>query len=100
MYSNSRRAVRNSGQQGEWFQIDTGVWQGRILSPIMLFLLVMDWILRRAADDSDCGIAWIDKKRLTDLDFPDDIALLDSTWKGMAELTKTSKIRQEWLDCA
>ena len=87
MYSNSRCAVRSNGQLGEWFQIETGVRQGCILSP-MLFLLVMDWIMRRAADDSNCGVDWIDNKRLTDLDFADDIALLGSTWKGMAELTK------------
>ena len=44
--------------------------------------------MRQAGDDSNCGVDWIDNKRLTDLDFADDIALLDSTWKGMAELTK------------
>jgi len=78
--------VQNNEEIGEWFQIVTGVRQGCILSPL-LFLLVMDWILRRATENNNCGIQWKDGKRLTDLDFADDIALLDDTWEGMRELT-------------
>jgi len=46
------------------------------------------WILRRATENNYCGIQWKDDKGLTDLDFADDIALLDDTWEGMRELTR------------
>jgi len=50
-YNNSRCAVRSNGQLGEWFQVVTGVRQGCILSPL-IFLMVMDWVLKRALDDN------------------------------------------------
>jgi hypothetical protein len=85
-YNNSRCAVRSNGQLGEWFQVVTGVQQGCILSPL-IFLLVMDWVLKRSLDDSKCGIQWVNGGQLTDLDFADDIAVMDDTWQGMAEMT-------------
>jgi hypothetical protein len=91
-YKDSRCAVRADGQVGEWFQIVTGVRQGCVLSPL-LFLLVMDWILKRAADNGTCGLEWEDGQRLADLDFADDIALLENSWTGMVELT--SRVEKE-----
>ena len=87
LYNNSRCAVRTDGVMGDWFQIVTGVRQGCILSPL-LFLLVMDWVLKRATYNCNCGIQWTNNGRLTDLDFADDIALVDDAWVGMRELTK------------
>jgi hypothetical protein len=59
----------------------------------MLFLLVMDCLLRSATDNSNCGIPRVNGGRFTDLDFADDIALRDNTWTGMARLT--SRIKTE-----
>ena len=70
---------------GEWFKIVTGVRQGCVLSPL-IFILVMDWILKRATDN-DKGLLWNKEQRLADLDFADDIALLESSWAGISELT-------------
>ena len=58
----------------EFFEVDTGVWQGCILSPF-LFGVVMDFVLKRALDRTDFGITWR-IHCLTELDFVDDIALL------------------------
>src|SRR5258706_81762 len=90
-YKDCRCAVRMDKHMGEWFHIVTGVRQGCVLSPL-LFMIVMDWIMRRATDDSKCGIAWTNEGTLTDLDFADDIALLDETWTGMKKLT--SKVEE------
>ena len=46
----------------------------------------MDWILKRATDNGS-GLLWEREQRLADLDFADDIALLESSWAGMSELT-------------
>ena len=48
---------------------------GRVLSPL-LYLLVMDWILKRTADGTTHGIEWKEGERLADLNFADDIALI------------------------
>jgi Reverse transcriptase (RNA-dependent DNA polymerase)/Endonuclease/Exonuclease/phosphatase family len=86
MYKESRCAVKMEGKLGEWFQIITGVRQGCILSPL-LFLIVIDWVMRRGIDEKSRGIEWRGIERLADLDFADDIALLEDSWKGMRELT-------------
>ena len=74
------------GRIGEWFQIVTGVRQGCILSP-MLFLLTIDWVMRRSTEKGIWGLEWKGNERLADLDFADDIALLEDSWEGMNELT-------------
>jgi hypothetical protein len=50
-------------------------------------MLVMDWIMKRAADTGTSGLEWVNGEWLTDLDFAKDINLLGSTWEGMVELT-------------
>jgi hypothetical protein len=86
MYAESRCAVRTEGKLGEWFQIVTGVRQGCILSPL-LFLLTIDWVMRRSTKEGECGLEWEGEGKLADLDFADDIALLEESWEGMRKLT-------------
>ena len=56
------------------FHVKTGVKQGCLLSPT-LFLLVIDWITRQTFNKPR-GIQWTMTRRLEDLDFADDLALL------------------------
>ena len=44
-----------------------------------LFLLVIDWIMRRTVTGANTGIRWKLWSKLDDLDFADDIALTSST---------------------
>jgi len=64
----------------------TGVRQGCILLPI-LFALVMDWIIKTALSDVDVSLEWIHGSRLCDLDYADDIVLLDSSHERMQKMT-------------
>ena len=67
---------------GEWFRVVSGVRQGCALSPL-IFAIVVDWIMSRATGENTFGLKWAEGERLTDLDFADDIALLD----GIKHLT-------------
>jgi len=58
------------------FDILTGVRQGCILSPFV-FLIVVDFLMRKTVDGHDYGIMWGTGK-LADLDFADDIALISA----------------------
>ena len=66
---------------GKWFRVVSGVRQGCVLSPL-IFAIVVDWIMSRATGENT-GLKWTEGERLTDLDFADDIALLD----GIKHLT-------------
>ena len=44
-----------------------------------LFLIIMDWVMRRTVGNGENGIRWWFTSKLDDLDFADDIALISST---------------------
>jgi hypothetical protein len=90
-YQDSRCAVRTEGILGEFFEIHSGVRQGCVLSPL-LFGIIMDWILKRSMGEQS-GIEWIGGRKLSDLDFADDIVLLHDSWTGMQAIT--SSLEQE-----
>jgi len=56
----------------------TGVRQGSILTPL-IFLMVMDWVLKRVLDDNKGEIQWVNDEFITDVDFADDTALLEDS---------------------
>ena len=64
----------------EWFEIKCGVKQGCVMSRF-LFLLVIDWIMRRTVDGLRTDIRWSMMESLEDLDYADDIVLLTETWR-------------------
>ena len=65
----------HEGKLTEPFFVQTGVRQGCLLSPT-IFLIVIDWVMRKATKDRRMGIQWTLTKELEDLDFADDISLL------------------------
>ena len=91
-YEDFQCAVENNGEIGEWFDIKTGVKQGCNMSGF-LFLMIMDWIMRRTVGKGENGIRWKLTSKLDDLEFADDIALLSSTKRQIQD--KTTKLDQE-----
>ena len=91
MYENTSALVIIPEGKTEQFAIDTGVLQGDPLAPF-LFIICLDYALRSAITDSD-GLTL--KRRgssrhpavvLADLDYADDIALLENTIKSAQDL--------------
>ena len=93
-YKNSRAAVIHGDGKSEWFEIKSGVKQGCVMSGF-LFLLVIDWIMRRTVDGTRTGIRWNMMETLEDLDYADDIVLLSKSWRHAQQ--KLEKLRQNGL---
>jgi len=85
LYEGGESSVKWMGSVGDWFTVMTGVRQGCILSPL-LFAIVIDWIMRKTLTSWDVGLEWTNGKRLCDLDYADDIVLLDSSIERMRKL--------------
>ena len=75
LYENCSCQVIHKGKLTSPFAVNTGVRQGCMLSP-MIFLIVIDWIMRKTTSGNNTGIQWTFSKKLEDLDFADDVALL------------------------
>ena len=65
-------------EQLDWFDVKSGVKQGCNMSGF-LFLLVVDWVIKRKVAGNNTGIRWKLWSNLDDLDFADNIALISST---------------------
>ena len=89
MYNESECAVQTGSGLTEWFQVKSGVKQGCNMSGF-LFLLVIDWIMKKATADNSTGIRWKFTSKLEDLDFADDIALISSNRQQIQ--TKTDRV--------
>ena len=59
----------------ESFLVKSGALQGCILSKI-LFLVVIDWVMRETTSGSPGGIQWNIFSHLEDLNFVDDVAVM------------------------
>ena len=98
LYKNSKSAVMVDGGLFDPFGVTTGVLQGDVLAPF-LFVVLVDYLLKKATSQLDSGVVTHPRrsrrhpaKSLNDLDFADDIALLEtSISRAQAQLTKTAE---------
>ena len=98
LYKNSKSVVMVDGGLSDPFDVTTGVLQGDVLAPF-LFVVLVDYLLKKATSQLDSGVVTHPRrsrrhpaKSLNDLDFADDIALLESSIsRAQAQLTKTAE---------
>ena len=64
------------GSLSDDFEVKSGVIQGGILS-LLLFNMVIDYVMRKVAEETNARIVWGDESKLVDLDYADDIVLID-----------------------
>ena len=74
--------VLHEGQLSDPIKTSSGVRQGCILSPL-LFLLVLDGVLRRALDGKKRGLTWRLTETLEDMEYADDICLVSLNHENM-----------------
>ena len=91
LYEDFQCAVIDENETSEWFPVMTGVKQGCCMSGF-LFLLVIDWVMRRNVEGERTGIRWNFSSMLEDLDFADDLALLYSAMNHLQ--SKTSRLTE------
>ena len=98
LYKNSKSAVIVDGKISEPFNVTTGVLQGDVLAPF-LFIILIDYLMMQATRDTPSGVITHPRRSrrypaetINDLDFADDIALLESSNIGaQTQLTKTAE---------
>ena len=98
LYKNSRSTVMVDGNLSDPFDVTTGVLQADVLAPF-LFVVQVDYLLKKATLQLHSGVVTHPRrsrrhlaKSLNDLDFADDIALLESSiFRAQAQLTKTAE---------
>ena len=78
LYKGSRSCVKLNGVCSDWFKVVTGVRQGCTLSPL-LFAIVIDWVMKKSLTNFQGGLEWVDGNKLCDLDYADDIALIETS---------------------
>jgi len=78
MYSRSECAVIDRSGVYDWFEIKTDGKQGCCMSRF-LFLLVVDWVMRKTTKHGNTGIRRKFNNFLEDLDFADDLALISGS---------------------
>ena len=61
----SKCAVIDGGGKTDWFDVKSGVRQGCVMSGF-LFLLVIDWAMRRMLRKGNAGIRWRFTEKLED----------------------------------
>ncbi|VDO83594.1 unnamed protein product [Schistosoma margrebowiei] len=81
--------IVHGGRLTKSLELKTGVKQRCLLSPL-LFLLVIDWIMKKSTSEGKHGIQWASRMQLDDLHFADDLNLLSQTQQQMQEKTNST----------
>ncbi|WP_353817096.1 reverse transcriptase domain-containing protein, partial [Acinetobacter baumannii] len=92
LYESSSCQVVHNGKLSDPFTVKTRERQGRLLSP-MIFLIVVDWVMRHTTENAETGLKWTVTNRLEDLYFADDISLLShSQQHAQSKLARLAEV--------
>jgi len=81
-YEDFSCTVLHEGQLSDSIKTSTGVRQGCLLSPL-LFMMVMDGVLRRALDGKKRGLTWRVQESFEDMEYADDVCLVSHKYEHM-----------------
>ena len=95
-YEGFQCAVEDQGERGKLFDVKTGVKQQCNMSGF-LFLIVLDWVMRRTIGNGENGIQWKLTSKLNNLNFADDLALLSSTQQQMQVKLNKLDFEARWV---
>ena len=98
--NNSKSTVMVDENISDPFEVSTCVQQGDILAPFV-FIISVDYLLKKTTSDFDLGVVTHPHRsscyKLNDLNFADDIDLLESTIRrAQVQLTSTDAPRRSW----
>jgi len=87
-YANTISAVRVGDTLTDWFEVASGTDQGAIQAP-HLFNIILNWVLEQAMSEKTASLASLGfpEKNVTDIDYVDDLGLLDNNKTGLEEST-------------
>ena len=84
LYKDQEAAIKVENELSEWFKIEKGVRQGCLLSPLC-FNLYTEYIMRASVDNHTSGTS-INGRRINNLRYADDIALIAKSAEELQEL--------------
>ena len=94
LYDGFECTVLHEGEFSRFFVVETGVKQGCLLSGL-LFVVIIDWLMRQTTEGRDTGVAWVGEEILEDLDYADDLALtsegIDDSQEKITRLVRRAK---------
>jgi len=102
-YSGSEARVMVGESTTDWFEVETGVRQGCVWSPL-LFGLLIDWVLKKSCEGHGLRMrkrvrtlkGVVEGWSLADLDFADDVTLVEGGGReSSAALTRLRKAGEE-----
>ena len=91
MYENNTTAIKVGNKVSNKFCIKSGVKQGCVLSPF-IWIILMDVLRSTGKANGDHGIKW-EGKTLLNLDYADDLSILDESVSKMYKFLKVCEFR-------
>ena len=82
LYSRRESSVWCDGTISDYFPVNTGVRQGRVLAPT-LFNTCIDHVMGSMSEKSGCGVSF-GTVRITEIDFADDVVIFAETTDVLA----------------